>query len=303
MYNQTNPNRPTSSTTYTSQSISSTQSISQPLTRSRQLFPFPPPPAVVYSPSPPRTFIHLSVHIPLQTFFSSSTVGGRHLERAAAKGGGEAVDLRSSQMNETDVGGVQVVRAIGGIVRSRDLATIHVGSHELDRSQLFLGRIGGISVRCAATIFYVYTRTMLSSLSFSLFSSLSLCVVATCPTVSVRSCGSTARGTRPLCSSLETGAGSFRRYSISKSTYRVTKYISVRVRAQKIAENVAMNAQSGGETGRDGERHDDSPSMIVKLLEREGSTRVEMMRLTRFLTLESLVFGSCSESFFLKGDG
>lgn len=61
--------------------------------------------------------------------------------------------------------------------------------------------------------------------------------------------------------------------------------------------------ESRGETGRDGERHDDSPSMIVKLLEREGSTRVEMMRLTRFLTLESLVFGSCSESFFLKGDG
>lgn len=55
-----------------------------------------------------------------------------------------------------------------------------------------------------------------------------------------------------------------------------------------------------GETGRDGERHDDSPSMIVKLLEREGSTRVEMMRLTRFLTLESLVFGFCSESFFFE---
>ena len=38
-----------------------------------------------------------------------------------------------------------------------------------------------------------------------------------------------------------------------------------------------------GETGRDGERRDDSSSVIVKLMEREGSTRIEMMRFDAFL--------------------
>lgn len=113
MYNQTNPNRPTSSTTYTA-NLSPLPKASRSrllvAVSTRQLFPFPPPPAAVY-PSPPFPREPLSIYpstSPSRHFFLPRPLAAVIWKGQRRRVGPEreAVDLRSSQMNETDVGGV-----------------------------------------------------------------------------------------------------------------------------------------------------------------------------------------------------